>query len=334
MADLAPFRYDAASLLALGQRDRQEDALQAHFPQGAGLGYAVLADGMGGHAGGAEASGIVVQAVLEDLAERAGEPLLFELDAATILREAALRANDALARAVRARPELRGMGATLVVPLVVGNRLYWISVGDSPLYLVRGDRMVRLNADHSVAGKVDRMAREGLISAEEAEAAEDRECLTSVLLGLPIPEIDLRETPVALIPGDIVIAASDGILFLDEGEIATLVHDLADRPAAEIASGILAALAALDDPDQDNVAVCVMKIARAAVQARPAASEADPARAEPSADAGAEVPVAAAAAAAASAGVAPRRVLRTSLRLRAETAHRGIAHDVTYLGEA
>lgn len=322
MAELAPFRYDAASLLALGQRERQEDALQVYFPEDAGLGYAVLADGMGGHAGGAEASRIVVQAVLADLAARTSEPTLFELEAATILREAAMRANDALAQVARARPDLRGMGATLVAPLVVANRLYWISVGDSPLYLVRGARMARLNADHSVAGQMDRMAQDGLISAREAEEAEDRECLTSVLLGLPIPEIDLRETPVALQPGDIVIAASDGILFLDEAEIATLVHENAGRPAAEIAAQILGALAALDDPDQDNVALCVVKIGPRTEARRP----------QPVPVAAVE-PEAVALVAEAPAHVAPCRVVRTSLRLRAETWGRRIAHDVTVRGE-
>ena len=62
-------------------------------------------------------------------------------------------------------------------------------------------------------------------------------------------------------------AASDGLLFLEEEEIEDLIQSYADRPSSEISSRLLAALANLDDPDQDNVSLCVIKVNRHGIEA-------------------------------------------------------------------
>jgi PPM family protein phosphatase len=260
MLDEAEYLYDTAFVSAIGRREVQEDAVAEHFPAGLGLGFVVLADGMGGHAAGDVASRIVVQEFSEELARFAGDPVGLERDVGAILHGAMTRANGQVAQHAKGQPHRHGMGATLVAPLILRNRLYWISVGDSPLYLMRGDRMSRLNQEHSMASHLDRMVSKGLISQIEADENPNRFCLTSGLLGMDVPEIDCRDRPIELQDGDILIVASDGLLSIDEQRIASLVYEGRELSSAEINSRLLKVIAETDDPDQDNVTLCVVKI--------------------------------------------------------------------------
>lgn len=260
MLQEAEYLYDTALVSAIGRRDVQEDAVAGHFPAGSGLGYVVLADGMGGHAAGDVASRIVVQEFCEELARFESDPLGLERNVGAILRGAMTRANGQVGRHATGAPGLYGMGSTLVAPLILHNRLYWISVGDSPLYLLRGMRMSRLNQEHSKARHLDRMVSKGLISQSQADSDPDRYCLTSGLLGGNVPEIDCRDRPIELQDGDILIVASDGLLSLDEARIAALVYGCRDQSSAEINSRLLQVIHEADDPDQDNVTLCVVKI--------------------------------------------------------------------------
>ena len=200
--------------------------------------------------------------VFDGLLSHASDPEVLERDAGVILHNVVDRANTQVAQLANARPELRGMGATVLVPLVVANRLYWISVGDSPLYLLRGRRLSRLNQIHSMASLMDQQVADGMISPQEAAQHPDRDCLTSVLVGRRIPQIDCCDCPIDLEDGDIVIAASDGLQFIEETRIAQLVYDGRHRTSAEIGSRLLEEVRYVDDPEQDNVSLCVLKICR------------------------------------------------------------------------
>ena len=263
MLDECKYLYDAASLAAIGRRELQEDAIAMHFPEGATLGFIVLADGMGGHAAGDIASKMVVQEFFDDLQIHMPDPDHLERHIGTILRDALERANSRVHRHAVKWPDRRGMGATLVAPLLIGNRLYWISVGDSPLFLLRGNRLSRLNQEHSMAQRLDTLAEQGVISSAQAEQDPDRLCLTSVLLGESVTEIDCRDRPLELEGGDILIVASDGLLFIDEARIAGLVYENRDRPSAEIGERLLREIRDCDDPNQDNVSLCVVKVGSA-----------------------------------------------------------------------
>lgn len=256
------YLYDAATAACIGRRDVQEDAVVTHFPAGSALGYIVLADGMGGHAAGDVASQIVVQEFFKELRLYTDDTPFLEGNVGSILRYAMERANHKVARHSDSLPDQRGMGATLVAPLIVRNRLYWISVGDSPLYLLRGNRMTRLNQEHSMARRLDGMVLNGLITQREADQNPDRDCVTSVLFGAVVPEVDCRDHPIDLADGDILIVASDGLLFLDEPRIATLVHNARNRPSVEISARLLQEIRDTDDPDQDNVCLCVVKVSK------------------------------------------------------------------------
>jgi serine/threonine protein phosphatase PrpC len=253
-------RYDVASGISQGARDYQEDAITSDFPVGAEAGFVVLADGMGGHAAGDVASKIVLTEVYSELKFHFADVEAFEARAPEILRGVADLANETLRQHTRSHPETDGMGATLVVPALVENRLYWISVGDSPLLLYRAGKLSQLNEDHSMAPQIDFMVKSGLMDAETGANHPDRNCLISVLMGTRIPKIDCPVKPHELKAGDIVICASDGLQFLTNAQIERIVGKYRKSRSTEIAERLLEELIKLDDPDQDNISFCIIKV--------------------------------------------------------------------------
>jgi serine/threonine protein phosphatase PrpC len=253
-------RYDVASGISQGARDYQEDAITSDFPVGAEAGFVVLADGMGGHAAGDVASKIVLTEVYSELKFHFADVEAFESRAPEILRGIADLANETLRQHTRTHPETEGMGATLVVPALVENRLYWISVGDSPLFLYRNGKLTQLNEDHSMAPQIDFMVKSGLMDAETGANHPDRNCLISVLMGTRIPKVDCPLKPYELRAGDIVICSSDGLQFLSNPQIEKLVGKYAKKRSTEIAERLLEELQKLDDPDQDNISFTIIKV--------------------------------------------------------------------------
>jgi hypothetical protein len=160
------------------------------------------------------------------------------------------------------------MGATLVVPALIENRLWWISIGDSPLFLFRGGKLRQLNEDHSMAPQIDFMVKSGLMDPQVAANHPDRNCLISVLMGSRIPKIDCPGKPFELQAGDIVLCASDGLQFLSNAQIEKVLNRYRKTRSTEIAERLLDELARLDDPDQDNISFTVIKVNDASVRPR------------------------------------------------------------------
>ena len=259
-------RYDVASGISQGARDYQEDAITSDFPVGSEAGFVVLADGMGGHAAGDVASKIVLTEVYSELKFHFADVEAFEGRAPEILRNVAELANDTLRQHTRTHPETEGMGATLVVPALVENRLWWISVGDSPLYLYRAGKLSQLNEDHSMAPQIDFMVTSGLMDAATAANHPDRNCLISVLMGTRIPKIDCPAKPAELQAGDIVVCASDGLQFLTNAQIERVLQRYRKSRSTEIAERLLEEIGKLADPDQDNISFCIIKVNDASVR--------------------------------------------------------------------
>ena len=122
---------------------------------------AVLADGMGGHAGGAVASSLACEEFLAAFGRERGSAQRRLLDALGA-------ANLAIADKVAETPILSGMGCTLVGVSFGREGVEWVSVGDSPLLLYRRGEIALLNEDHSLAPELDRQAAAGKITFEQA----------------------------------------------------------------------------------------------------------------------------------------------------------------------
>ncbi|MDU8913555.1 PP2C family protein-serine/threonine phosphatase [Aestuariicoccus sp. MJ-SS9] len=250
---------DVATAVALGRRDRQEDAVAAQFTEGADTGFAILSDGMGGHDDGDLAARIIVSEVFGaiSLSDCDGPPEPSGLR--DRLRRAVESANCALRDGVVAGLGQEGMGGTVVTAIVQDDALSWISVGDSALYLYRDGQLRRLNEIHSLAPQIDLMAARGEIDAETARDHPQRSCLTSALVGAGINRVDCPEAPLELRIGDIVLLASDGLEVLDEEQIRESVQRHHAAPSKVIARALLRAVEELDAQDQDNVSVIVIK---------------------------------------------------------------------------
>jgi serine/threonine protein phosphatase PrpC len=259
-------RYDVASGISQGARDYQEDAITADFPVGAEAGFVVLADGMGGHAAGDVASKIILTEVYSELKFHYADVEAFETRAPDILRSVAQLANNSLRDHTENHPETEGMGATLVVPALVENRLWWISVGDSPLFLYRNGKLTQLNEDHSMGPQIDFMVQNGLLDADTARNHPDRNCLVSVLMGSDIAKVDCPSTPVELKAGDIVICSSDGLQFLTDAQISRVLAKYRKSRSTEIAERLLQEIHRLNDPDQDNISFTIIKVNDASVR--------------------------------------------------------------------
>ena len=240
-----------------GARPYQEDAFTLLSPvaptdASPGGSLMVLADGMGGHKGGREASTTAVEAFAQAFQRSGGTP--------RERLEAALRqANDQIACISRGRPDLAGCGCTLVGVLLTAEGVFWVSVGDSPLWLCRDGHLIRLNEDHSMMPVLREQVRRGRLTEAEARVHPHRHVLRAAVIGEELPLVDLPAAPCRLRPGDLVLAASDGILTLDEAEIAGIVSQDAGRTAAELSDALVAAVERLRRPGQDNVTVLVAR---------------------------------------------------------------------------
>ena len=217
----------------------------------------VLADGMGGHTGGREASRTVGDAVIEYLAEHLSS------NSPDPLREALDYANRALGDRIAANPGLKGMGTTLIAVLLDerDGGYQYISVGDSPLYLYNISGLRRINANHAFAEDLKKMVAAGEISREEAQRHPARHAVTSAVMGIDISLIDRRDG--SLNNGDTLLLASDGIQTLDDeagGEIETLLHNAGAAPLAETGRVLLDAVLSKAQPRQDNTSLILVRI--------------------------------------------------------------------------
>ena len=240
-----------------GQRERQEDDL-GHIdgdrlaPDG-NHSVAVVADGMGGHAAGNVASQTAVHEFVQAYGTQGG--------VRDRLQSALDRANEAIAKAVDLDAALSGMGTTLVAAAVTEQGLYWISVGDSPLYLFRAGRLERLNEDHSMRPVIARLLEED----PDAAAHYSPNQLLSVLMGDQIEKTDAPATPRLLKAGDIVLLATDGIETLSEAETADVIAGRRTDGPHAVVEALLTAVEAKCHPRQDNTTVVVVEVERSCV---------------------------------------------------------------------
>lgn len=253
--------YDVAGSISRGKRDHQEDSIEICFPYHDHPGFVVIADGMGGHEAGDVASRLAVEGFMDRLSPRLGEIDVMPDSISVLLKDAAMHANDQIAAHVTDNRALAGMGTTLVAPIVVHNNLHWISIGDSVLFVYDGQSLRQINEDHSLAPHIDMMAATGQMDPDVARSHPDRNCLTSVLMGTDVPRIDCGKEPIALDSDHIVIAGSDGLLFLSDAEISQIVSRHRTDSSQTLVGALMDALEDLDDPEQDNISIAVIKVA-------------------------------------------------------------------------
>jgi protein phosphatase len=234
-----------------GERPYQEDSwYEDTLGDDASARLLVVADGMGGEAGGAEASRIALAQFVE--AVRAG--FSEGDDDREVLGKALEAANAELDRTLEDHPELDGFGCTLLGAILrpEDGLFHWVSVGDSPLWLIRDGVVHRLNEDHSMGPVLDELVEIGRMSAEEARHDPRRNHLRAAVTGDEIAKCDLPAEPLTLADGDVLLLASDGLDTLGQDQLAAIP---ATAGAEATVAFLLDAVKAAGRPEQDNVTV-------------------------------------------------------------------------------
>ena len=245
---------DFAVASIVGGRATQQDDWGTHTDPPASDGsarlLAVLADGMGGMPGGRDASQVAVRGFLDAYLQAGG--LTPER-----LRRALGEADCDIGAVVAERPEMQGMGCTLLAGMFFDDHLEWLSIGDSLILLHRRNELRRINKLHVYANELDAMVRRGEMTLSEAHGHPDRLALTSALQGAGLQEVDQGNLP--LEPGDVVLLGSDGIATLVEDELRDICDRHADDGMERIASAIMAGIDAHGRPNQDNATVIAVR---------------------------------------------------------------------------
>jgi serine/threonine protein phosphatase PrpC len=220
-------------------RPNNEDALLWDVPAG----LFVVADGMGGHQAGEVASKMAVETVQSFLEASKGDHDLtwpFGFDPALSMNAnrlvtAVRLANRKVYQAGEDKPDLAGMGTTIVVALVDGSTLTFCGVGDSRIYILAGSVLQQITHDDSWVATV--LARDPEFDRAQLAHHPMRHVLTNVLGAREDTEVEIGERPI--VPGEQLLLCSDGLYGgLDDASMQILLagpgrlEELGDRLVA------------------------------------------------------------------------------------------------------
>lgn len=180
-------------------------------------GLFVVADGMGGHAGGQLASGTAIQVLDKEILAPTASDHCDE-----ILFDNLLKANNIILSKAQDE-EYYGMGTTVTAAMFNSGALYIAHIGDSRAYLFRERSLKLLTQDHSL---VNELLQKGELTLEEAQNHPRRNILTRALGTIEFPQIDLFDLPVQ--SGDLLLLCTDGLYNqVHDEEIANILSNKA-----------------------------------------------------------------------------------------------------------
>ena len=181
----------------------------------------IVADGMGGHKAGDYASRYTIERVVASVSRNTGEEPI------AIMKEAINKANELLVAESREDESKSGMGTTLVIGTIIGNKLFVANIGDSRLYVV-GQNMRQITRDHSL---VDEMVRLGEINADEARVHPDKNIITRAVGTSDHVEADFFE--VEITADDTILLCTDGLTnMVRDDEILDIIKKYDNAQAA------------------------------------------------------------------------------------------------------
>lgn len=240
----------------VGKRGNQQDAFGIsdveHADEFASWGIlAVVADGMGGLSDGERMSRLVVVSMLSAFDESSPD-----MPPASTLLGLVNEANSAVNQELGAE-KIGKCGSTLTAVMVKDQKLYWISVGDSHIYVYRAGKLVQLNHDHNYAAELDARVERGELTAEEALSDPQRAALTSYIGIGDLELIDRNENPIALEKNDRILLMSDGVYgTLPDDRIAELM----EKPLKQSCILMDQAIREEGKKNQDNYTCVILEV--------------------------------------------------------------------------
>lgn len=246
------------SRTATGNRQYQQDALYVSPSKRLAANkkmrvLAVVCDGMGGMADGGRASHTAIQMMVQGFQKVEKLP---DLNIPQFFRQGIL----AIDRTIASFPKEdgKGSGTTMVACIAEDNRLYWASVGDSRIYIIRGTQIQQVTRDHNYKLRLQEMVEAGQISPEEAAAAKHKEALISFLGMGNVSLMDINTAPFEMQFGDVIMLCSDGITkTLPDAQIRQIITADAVKPEQRAEALIEAAIHA-NTHSQDNTSVVLI----------------------------------------------------------------------------
>ena len=205
----------------------------------------IVADGMGGHQAGDFASSYSVKKILESIS------LSLQKNPHKIFADAIRYANRELIEKAKANPELRGMGTTVVLLTIVGEKAYVANVGDSRLYLME-DTLTQITVDHSL---VQEMIKIGELTKESARIHPDKNIITRAVAAGRDINADFFEF--SLTEKSILLMCSDGLSNMVEDEQLAILLKSAKTPE-KVGKKLIDT--ANQNGGKDNIAVIVINV--------------------------------------------------------------------------
>lgn len=203
----------------IGTRKYQQDSFACLEVENSSL--AVVCDGMGGLNGGEQASSISVETLINDFVR------VMPDDCSNFLYDEAKKLDKIVYRLKDEKGNLLEAGTTIVSVIVRDNMLYWLSVGDSKIYILRDNLLYCIVSEHNYRLTLDNLLKSGKITIEKYKSEEYRaEALISFLGIGNVSLIEVNGNPFELIEGDVVLLCSDGLYkSLSEEQIKAIIKD-------------------------------------------------------------------------------------------------------------
>jgi PPM family protein phosphatase len=249
-------KFVAGNAQDIGARPQQQDAFgfsdpgDPKFVAHAGF-LGVVADGMGGLTHGSDASRSAVHAFLSAYTRKsAGESI------PKALTRCLGEANLGVLRVAQNVPPGDEVGTTLVAAVLHDHTLYWVSVGDSRIYLLHGSTLTQLTADHVYARELNHQVAEGRITLRDALVHPERSSLTSYLGQVEPAHVDKNVRPLHVNNDDCVMLCSDGFYrALTDQELVTAFR----TPPQAACDTLVRKALAKQRKQQDNLTVIALR---------------------------------------------------------------------------
>lgn len=214
----------------------------------------IVCDGMGGMADGGKASQTAIRMMIQGFEQIEKLP---NVDIPAFFRRGIVAVDQAIFQFPK--EDGKGSGTTMVAVIAEDRKLYWASVGDSRIYIIRGNQMKQVTRDHNYWMRLQEMVAAGRMTMEEAMGKRQKEALISFLGIGNVSLMDINTEPFEMQPGDTVMLCSDGITkTLTDDQIRKIITD--DIVSLEEKARTLVRAAVTNNThSQDNTSVAILQ---------------------------------------------------------------------------
>lgn len=216
----------------------------------------VVADGMGGHAGGQRASALTIDFLEDFMVDSLRQFMNLrgseKEEVLVVLKRAVSQADARVCAEARNHPEYHGMGTTVTLAYSLQDELFVVHVGDSRCYLLRERQLQQVTSDHTITQE---LVRKGMLAASEASSHHLRHVITNAIGGAE-QGVQVEFHQRALRSGDCLLLCSDGLTdMLSDAEITSILE--AEEDPQRACEALIAA--ANEKGGRDNITTVVAR---------------------------------------------------------------------------